>query len=607
MEKSYYLKVIKLKLKKADSVYDLAHQQYLAKVDSNMRNWLITYKSPHFEVTDSNETTETVFRANTIGGFYVYDCTCHDYYHNKSGTCMHIEAVKRLPTPFLTEINQELKKLNNYQYYHSYYEKIITVGQPKYKTKSFAKYETLIKNESIFEIGLEIKVDSEIFSSYGISLRDYQVHSIEKMLRNKKTVLCLRMGLGKTLCGLACLYYLRPKKTLIVAPNNLKYQWKKQIDKLGLGFNIVIDKASDIKKIGDENVIILSYQMLNSNIEYFKSFKYDVLIADEIQKVKNNESQTWNNMSLLESDYTFTLSGTPVENHINDLISIIHLLNKDEFKPMWKFYHTFCNYSKIKILGVKRDMVKELKDKIDRYIINPKIDESKFDIPDLINTEIICKLDADSKATHDKYFDLAIPILAKAFSQPLTIGEKAALNGYLTNARMASTDSRMFDLENSKSFRFERIENLIKEITVNSKVVVFSEWIKATNLLEDFLIENGIQFVYFNSKLSAKQKQLNLERFIEDENCKVFLSTDSGGVGVDGLQFVSSNIVHIEKVWNPAKIHQRNGRLVRSLQPMKQVNAYYFNCESEVENMIDAGNQRKTVLFDDLFKFNADS
>jgi hypothetical protein len=75
-----------------------------------MRNWLITYKSPHFEVTDSNETTETVFRANTIGGFHIYDCTCHDYYHTKSGTCMHIEAVKRLPAPFLTEINQELKK-----------------------------------------------------------------------------------------------------------------------------------------------------------------------------------------------------------------------------------------------------------------------------------------------------------------------------------------------------------------------------------------------------------------------------------------------------------------------------------------------------------------
>lgn len=129
---------------------------------------------------------------------------------------------------------------------------------------------------------------------------------------------------------------------------------------------------------------------------------------------------------------------------------------------------------------------------------------------------------------------------------------------------------------------------------------MYSEWIKALQFLEPFLIQNGIKYVCFNGSLSAKFRDKELKRFIEDKNIKVFLSTDSGGLGLDGLQFVCHNVIHVEKLWNPMKIDQRNGRLVRTLQKSDHVNIFEFFSGSEIETMIDDASERKHAIIADM-------
>lgn len=234
-------------------------------------------------------------------------------------------------------------------------------------------------------------------------------------------------------------------------------------------------------------------------------------------------------------------------------------------------------------------------------MINPKISSNAIKMPKVKEHEISCTLDPDSRRIHNLYFNAAMPLISKSFNYSLTFGEKAKLNSLLTKARVASTDSRLIDPNNQKSNRFSIIEKTIADIiSSGEKVVIYSEWIKSTKLLIDFLDKSNIQYSIFNGEMSAKKRNSELRNFISNTEVKVFLSTDSGGLGIDGLQLVSNNIIHIEKMWNPAKIKQRNGRLVRNLQKSKDVNIYYFTCNSEVEKMIESSTFRKDGLVNDI-------
>ena len=168
---------------------------------------------------------------------------------------------------------------------------------------------------------------------------------------------------------------------------------------------------------------------------------------------------------------------------------------------------------------------------------------------------------------------------------------------------MSSTDSRLIDPMGQKSNRFTTIEDLIDEIvSKGEKIVIYSEWIKSTKLLIDYLDKSKIGYSIFNGEMSAKKREIEKMRFLKDPKTMVFLSTDSGGLGIDGLQLVSNNIIHIEKMWNPAKVKQRNGRLVRNLQKSDEVNVYYLTCNSEIEKMIDSATFRKDDLVDSVLK-----
>jgi len=195
----------------------------------------------------------------------------------------------------------------------------------------------------------------------------------------------------------------------------------------------------------------------------------------------------------------------------------------------------------------------------------------------------------------------ARPLIAKSINYPLTLGERNKLNSLLTLARMAITDARLIKKDSAESSRMKKIQEKIKEIALRKeKVVVYSEWIKSLQLIEPFLIQEKIPYVCFNGTLSAKLRNKELKRFIEDKTIKVFLSTDSGGLGLDGLQFVCHNVIHVEKLWNPMKIDQRNGRLVRTLQKSDHVNIFEFFSGSEVEVMIDDASERKHAIIADI-------
>ena len=104
----------------------------------------------------------------------------------------------------------------------------------------------------------------------------------------------------------------------------------------------------------------------------------------------------------------------------------------------------------------------------------------------------------------------------------------------------------------------------------------------------------------FNGRMNQKDRDKNLISFIQDKNVKVFLSTDSGGLGIDGLQFVCHNILHVENPWNNARLGQRNGRLIRVLQKAETVNVYRMKSQSSIEGMVENAEVRKKLLVSEV-------
>jgi SNF2 family DNA or RNA helicase len=202
-------------------------------------------------------------------------------------------------------------------------------------------------------------------------------------------------------------------------------------------------------------------------------------------------------------------------------------------------------------------------------------------------------MDAAQHAEHDPALEAAKILLSKSAQYPLTFKEKAMLNGLLQKCRRAASDSRLVGGD-KKSDRFQKIENLILEkVKQGEKVVVYSEWIDCLNLLASCLAQAGIKYVHFTGQLTDKAKNKNLEDFISEPEIQVFLSTDSGGLGVDGLQLAAKTVIHVEDIWNPAKLDQRNGRLVRALQMAEFVDIYYFDSHSGIEEMLKANKEGK--------------
>lgn len=580
------------------SVFSKGYQISRSKYDASIRNWNIEYSDPYFMIEDSDKNLEFVFSNGKIS-----NCTCQFFIRSESGTCMHIEAINSIDKKSISLIYKDLRKYKCVRFVDFNSTKVSFHGRPHpdfLYLPSCRIFDLWKDQSSLPYYDVSSISDWQPFVNYGISLYEYQKYSVQRMIHSRRSVLTLKMGLGKTICALAACQILDSKNILIVCPNNLKYQWKSEIDRFNMGDSIIIDKGSDISKIDNQRFCILSYEMLNRNVESFGR-TFDVLIADEIQKIKNPDSLSWKSMSKLKSDFIFALSGTPVQNSISDILSIVSFLNPYEFAPQWKFWEEYCDFTKAKLLGLKRGKISNFRDKIYRYIINPKITNGSVKLPKVKESTIVSTMDVDSHRLHNGCMDMARPLLAKSFNYPLSFGEKIQLNALLSKARMAATDGRLVNPDSLKSNRFKSIENtILKIVSSGEKVVVYSEWIKSSMLLIDFLNKSLIRFSIFNGSLTPKKRDSEIRNFLHDSDVKVFLSTDSGGLGIDGLQLASNNIIHIEKMWNPAKIKQRNGRLVRNLQKKDIVNIFYFTCDSEIEKMIESSTFRKNDLVDDI-------
>jgi len=378
------------------------------------------------------------------------------------------------------------------------------------------------------------------------------------------------MGLGKTIQALTAAELMaglfKIQKVLIVSPTSLKYQWRSEIEKFSGRTAEVIEGLNQQRKQlfqSDSFYKLLNYELVFRDIELIREWAPDLIILDEAQRIKNWKTRTAQYVKQLESTFAIVLTGTPIENRIEELHSIMEFIDRRHLGPLYRFvHHHRITDSCGKVIGYQA--LQSVRDSLKNVMIRRKKDEVLKQLPERIDKNFFVLMTVEQQVIHDENCDIVAKIVAKWRRYKfLSEADQRRLQIALNFMRMASDNTYLVDKKTIHGPKIEELEVILKEIILEGgeKVVIFSQWLRMTELVEHILKRNGIGYVHLNGSIPSRNRKNLMSRFKEDPKCMVFLSTDAGGVGLN-LQS-GSVVINMDIPWNPAILEQRIGRVHR--------------------------------------------
>lgn len=423
----------------------------------------------------------------------------------------------------------------------------------KNKGTAFDKGEETIKE---LDKGLSNRQKREVPDDLNAKLRNYQVEGFNWLneIANLKVggILADEMGLGKTIQIIAFLLSQKGKKSIVITPTSLIYNWRDEFNKFAPSLKVGIihgDKKNRVVMMEkDFDVIVTTYGLIKNDYEYYKEKEFDFCIIDEAQNIKNSKAQNTKYVKAIKASCRIALSGTPMENNLMELWSIFdyimpgYLLSEAKFKEKY----------------LKEDMYDELKELIKPFILRRLKKDVIDELPDKIEKKFMVEMEKNQKAVYQSYI--------KEVRQKLYSGEdnKITVFSYLTKLRQLCLDpSLILDDYVGRSAKIEAALNIVNmAIAENRKVLIFSQFTSVLQKLGDELSEKNIGYLYLDGSTKANKRVEMVKEFNESEELKIFLiSLKAGGTG---LNLTSSDLVlHFDPWWNPAIEDQATDRAHR--------------------------------------------
>jgi hypothetical protein len=443
-------------------------------------------------------------------------------------------------------------------------------------------------------------------------LYPYQKDGVQFGLFRKAALIGDEMGLGKTLQALALAILKKEvfgfKKVLVITLASLKEQWKREIERFsGEKAAIVAGNPQQRQAIyfGDESYFkITNYEAVLRDVTVLSRFKADIVILDEAQRIKNFSTKTADAVKRLPKKHALVLTGTPLENKLEDVYSIIQFLDPHMLSPLWQFaanHFMLSRHKKGKILGYRN--LDQLHEQLKSIVIRRRKEEVLSDLPDEVVNNYYIDLHDKQIKIHNGYLQSLLPLINKKYLTPMDLRRIQEL---LLRMRMVCNSTYLIDRKTHISPKLHELEAVIDELVVQNdrKMVIFSEWTTMTFLIARHLSEAQIPFVELTGKIPVKKRQALIDEFTDNPHCKVFLSTDAGGTGLN-LQ-AADCVVNFELPWNPARLNQRIGRVNRIGQKSRCVNVVNLIAKNSIEEKILTGIQLKTDLFKGVFEGGTD-
>jgi superfamily II DNA or RNA helicase len=565
-------------------------------------------------------------------------CNCMDFKTNRLGTCKHLEAVLRQVNanhrladmlqkgynpPYTsvylhygeqrqvkirigTDDGDAFRKLAAQYFDHntltpsafSHFECFLT--QARAINDEFRCYDDALeyvltirehrrRNSIIAE---RYPTDAELKDLLKTTLFPYQQHGVLFAAKAGRCLIADEMGLGKTIQAIGAAELLKREQNvrnvLIICPTSLKYQWQSEIHKFTDSAVKVIEGAAHIRVhqyMGDEQYKIVSYHTAGRDVEAINAAEYDLVILDEAQRIKNWKTKLAQGTKKIRSVYAIVLTGTPLENKLEDLYSIMQFVDPFKLGPYFRFLndHQITNDTG-KVVGYRN--LHEIGEKMSDVMVRRLKKEVLTQLPERMDKNLFVPMTEEQLNLYDTYEDTVAKLVSKWRNCGfLSETDRQRLLMALNCMRMVCNSTYIIDqdYENRHDTKIEELMNILDEVFESSdeKVVVFSQWKRMTHLVAKELEFRGVPFEHLHGGVPGEKRKALFDGFNNDPDCRVFLSTDAGSTGLN-LQSASL-LINLDIPWNPAVLEQRIARIHRMGQKNK-VSIINFVAQGTIEH-----------------------
>ncbi len=459
-----------------------------------------------------------------------------------------------------------------------------------------------IRKQMLGENPLEF---TEIPSTINAKLRNYQVEGVQWLERLRlmflNGILADDMGLGKTLQAIvAVTQFIKNKKipAMIVCPTSLLYNWKEEFNKFNSKLKVLVvdgipsQRKKIIENVNEYDIIVTSYSLLQKDIEMYQTVRFSYAILDEAQHIKNRGTRNAKSVKLIQSEHKMILSGTPIENSLEELWSLFDFLMPGFLSSYDRFVEKY-----IRVTGEEQlKNLQYLRKKVAPFILRRMKADVLEDLPPVSEIVYHCQL---SKMQHDlykSYAESARDELVKLVERDGFDKVQIHVLATLTRLKQICCHPAIFAKENPEegdSSKYDMLIELLQTlIEGNHKTVIFSQYTKMLQIMRQDFEAMGIRFVYLDG--SSKNRLDIVNQFNNDPTISVFLvSLKAGGTGLNLVG--ADTVIHYDMWWNPAVENQATDRVYR-LGQKQSVSVYKLVTLNSIEEKIVEMQSRKKGL-----------
>jgi SNF2 family DNA or RNA helicase len=320
---------------------------------------------------------------------------------------------------------------------------------------------------------------------------------------------------------------------------------------------------------------ITNYDTVHRDLDLIAAWSPDLVILDEAQRIKNWNTRAARSVKRLASPYAIVLTGTPLENRLEELVSIVQFVDQHRLGPTFRFLadHQIHDPETGRVVGYKS--LDSIGKTLAPILIRRKKAQVLDQLPPRLDKHLFVRMTPEQMNHHTENGEVVARIVAKwRHVHFLSEADQRRLMIALQNMRMSCDSTYLLDHKTDFGVKADELATLLDETLeqADAKVVIFSQWLRMHELLVRRLEKRQWEHVMFHGGVPGPQRKNLVDRFREDESCRAFLSTDAGGVGLN-LQHASV-VINMDVPWNPAVLEQRIGRVHRlgQRQPVRVVN-----------------------------------
>lgn len=440
-----------------------------------------------------------------------------------------------------------------------------------------------------------------------LPLYPYQAVGTLFLAFTERALLADDMGLGKTVEAIAATALLKEwhniNRVLIITPASVKYQWGKEIERFSDESYVVVGGTKAKRQKQYESgafFTILNYELVLRDLEHIHALKADLVVLDEAQRIKNWRAKTSQALKELPRPFAFVLTGTPLENRLEELYSIVEFLDDKLLGPAWQFMAQHVIKDEWGGIIGYRDLA-GVRRAIAPILLRRRKADVLQQLPERIDNDFWLELDTEQERLYRP--------IEKALNELLRMPEWDAHQsglalGLLGKLRECATAAQLLDPLVHSSSKLRELPKLVGEIASEGhKMLIFSQWERMTRYADETLKGEGFKSVRLYGGLSMKARQRVIEQFMTDPATLLFISTDAGGLGLN-LQ-AASFVINLDLPWNPARVEQRIGRAHRigQTQPVNVINMIAMNT---IEQRVLEVLYRKQELFEEILDVELD-